>query len=76
MKSVEDGRSDINQVAIFYEAPKTTFKNRLSGCVTHDSRSQPNPYLTSSEETELTNILQNCSSIGYKKICFEDSRDL
>lgn len=53
MKAVEDG-SPINQVARDHGVPKTTLRDRLSGRIVHGSKPGPTPYLTSSEELELS----------------------
>ena len=67
MKSVQDGISGVNQAATDHGVPKTTLKDRLSGRVTHGINPGPRPYLNKTEESELSQFLKKCSSIGYGK---------
>ena len=66
MKAVEDG-SPINQAAREHGVPKTTLRDRLSGRVTHGSKPGPKPYLTGSEELELSSFIKESAKVGYGK---------
>ena len=67
MESVEKGLSGVNQAALQHGVPKTTLKNRLSGRVAHGIKPEPRPYLDKSEEKELSDFLQRCSSMDLGK---------
>ena len=64
MKAVEDG-SPVNQAARDHGVPKTTLRDRLSGRITHGSKPGPKPYLTSSEELELSSFIKESAKVGY-----------
>ena len=64
MKAVEDGLP-INQAAREHGVPKTTLRDRLSGRVVHGSKPGPKPYLTGSEEIELSNFIKESAKVGY-----------
>ena len=66
MKAVEDG-SPINQAARDHGVPKTTLRDRLSGRVIHGSKPGPKPYLSSSEELELSSFIKESAKVGYGK---------
>ena len=50
-----------------YAVPRTTLKDRISGCVEHGINSGLVPYLNKEEERELAVFLKKCASIGYGK---------
>ena len=45
--------------------PVSTLRDRISGRVIHGTKPGPRPYLSSTEETELSSFLKSCSDIGY-----------
>ena len=45
--------------------PVSTLRDRISGQVIHGTKPGPRPYLSSTEETELSSFLKSCSDIGY-----------
>ena len=47
--AVEDGICSVNQATTDHDVPKTTLKDRLSGCVTHGINPGPRPYLDKTE---------------------------
>ena len=67
LKSVSEGTMGVNRAATEYGVPRTTLKDRVSGRITHGSKSGRKPYLTHSEEKELYDYLMLCASIGYPK---------
>ena len=72
MESVEKGLSDANHAALEHGVPKNILKNRLSGHVVHRTKPGLRPYLDKSEEKELSEFLQKCSSMGmvkHEKMC-------
>ena len=56
-----------NKAAILYRVPKSTHKDRLSGCVVHGRNSGPHPYFDPSEESELNDFLVSSAECGYGK---------
>ena len=53
MEAASSGQVSRNRVADMYGVPKSTLKDRLSGCILHGSKLGPKPYLHPSEEREL-----------------------
>jgi len=47
--------------------PRSTLQNHISGCVTHDTKPGPQPYLTAEEEKSLTIHFINAAKLGYRK---------
>ena len=66
IKAVEDG-SPINQAAREHGVAKTMLRDRLSGQVIHGTKPGPKPYLTGSEELELSSFIKESAKIGYGK---------
>lgn len=66
MKAVEDG-APINKSARDHGVPKTMLRDCLSGRVIHGSKPGPKPYLTSSEELELSSVIKESAKVGYGK---------
>lgn len=56
-----------NRAADTHDVPRSTLKDRLSGCLIHGVNPGPKPYLTKDEESELADHLLKASSIGYGK---------
>ena len=54
-----------NHTAIEHEVPRMTLQNRVSGRVAYGNKSGPKPYLISSEEKEVTDILLQTAKAGY-----------
>ena len=67
MKVVASRECGINRAALDYGVPRTTLKDRLSGCVEHGRKPGPALYLNSVEEKELGDFLKSCASVGYGK---------
>ena len=67
MEAVKSGRLGVNRATEKYNVSRTTLKSRLAGRVKHSSKSGPDPYLTLSEETELTKFLMNVCKMGHGK---------
>ena len=56
-----------NKAARMYGVPPSTLKDCLSGCVVHDVKPGPTPYLTSQEEKDLADHLVLSAKVGYGK---------
>ena len=69
MEAVETGENGINRAAVDHGVPKTTLKNRLSGCVKHGKKPGPD-YLNQEEEKELVSFVKSCASIGQCFVIF------
>ena len=67
MRCVMEGELGVNRAADQFGVPRTTLKDRMSGRVTHGSKSGPAPYLTEEEEGELQSYLLSCAEVGYPK---------
>ena len=57
----------VKKAAAEYGVPTTTLRDRITGRVVHGTKPGPKPYLSSSEETELSHFLKTCTDIGYGK---------
>ena len=57
----------INQAAWDHGVPKTTLRDRLSGRVIHGSKPGPKPYLSSSDELEMSSFIKESTRVGYGK---------
>lgn len=68
MKAVVEGGLTANRAAIAFRVPVSTLKDRLTGRVQHGRNPGPRPYLTTQEESELSNFLKTCVSTGYGKL--------
>ena len=66
MSSVKNGMY-IKEAAEQHGVPTTTLRDRINGRVIHGNNPGPRPYLSMSEERELSTFLKNCSSVGYGK---------
>jgi len=64
---MKSGRLGVNRAAEEYDVPRTTLKDRIAGRVKHGSKSGLDPYLTLSQETELTEFLINVCKMGHGK---------
>ena len=51
----------------WYNVPKSTLLDKLTGRVAFGSKSGPESYLSASEEEELVAFIENCSDIGYSQ---------
>jgi len=60
-------KTNINRISKKYNVPRSTMQNRISGCVTHDTKPGPQPYLTAEEEKSLTTHLIDAAKLGYRK---------
>ena len=67
MDSALSGNMSINQAALFHGVPRSTLEDRLSERVQHGKNPGPAPYLTSSEEKELSDYLLSSAEVGYCK---------
>jgi len=56
-----------NKVVELHGVLPSTLKDRLSGCVTHDQKPGPKPYLNKQEEKTLTDHLVLAVKVGYGK---------
>ncbi len=56
-----------NKAADLYGVPRSTLKDRLSGRVSRGTNSGPVPYLSATEEEELSTRLLDTSKIVYGK---------
>lgn len=54
-----------------YQVPRATLHNRVSGKVQFGACSGHPKYLTSDEESELVDFLQNCLWIRYAQTCLQ-----
>ena len=61
------GTLSANKVANLHGIPRSTLKDRLSGCVAHGVKPGPMPYLTAEEEAELSSHLLQASDMGLGK---------
>ena len=57
----------VRKAALYYNVPKSTVGDRVSGRIQHGSVSRPPKYLTNEEEQELMRLLIRCASIGFPK---------
>ena len=55
----------LNRAAAQFGVPKTTLKDRMSGKVELGSKIGPAPYLNTTEEEELFELLIHMAKIGY-----------
>ena len=71
MQSVIDdvlsNRLKPTEAAARHGVPRSTLKDRLSGRVVHGTKPGPKPYLTATEEEELTGHLINAANMGFGK---------
>jgi len=67
MKSAKSGRLSINMAAGTHGVPQSSLKDRLSGRVEHGWKPGPSPYLSTTEESELSKYLLSCSQVGFGK---------
>ena len=67
LEEVRKGIHSINKIAALYGVPKSTLHDRISGRVTHGTKSGPAPYLNATEEKELADHLITVAKIGYGK---------
>ena len=56
-----------NKAANLHVVPRCTLKERLSGRVSHGTKSGPMPYLSVTEEAQLSTHLLDAAKIGYGK---------
>ena len=61
------GGVHIKRAAEEHGVPASTLRDRISRRVVHGTKPGPNPYLSSTEESELSSFLQSCSNVGYGK---------
>lgn len=66
LRAVSQGMG-VNRAALEFDVPRSTLGDRVSGKVTHGSKSGRMPYLTYSEEEELVKYIITCAKIGYPK---------
>ena len=52
---------------MYYQVPKSTLHNRISGKVIHGSHGGPECYLIDTKENSLVKFLYKCSSIGFAR---------
>ena len=64
MNAVKGG-GHIKRAAEEHGVPVSTLRDRISGRVVHGTKPGPGPYLSSTEEAELSSFLQPCSKVGY-----------
>ena len=74
MELAQSGVMSRNRAAEACGVPKSTLKDRLSGCVEHGCCPDPKPYLKPDEEGELTTYLLTAASIGLGKTRHEVMR--
>ena len=67
IESVQTDHMSGNKAADLHGVPRSTLKDRLSGRVSHGTKSGPVPYLSVTEEEELSTHLLDASKIGYGK---------
>ena len=66
MNAVKGG-GHIKRAAKEHGVPVGTLRDRISGRVVHGTKPGPGPYLSSTEEAELSSFLQSCSKVGYRR---------
>ena len=54
IESVQTDHMSSNKAADLHDVPRSTLKDRLSGRVSHGTKSGPVPYLSVTEEEELS----------------------
>ena len=59
------GGSSIKRAAEEHGVPVSTLRDRISGRVVHGTKPEPRPYLSTTEEAELSSFLKSCSNMGY-----------
>ena len=59
------GGSSIKRAAEEHWVPASTLRDRISGRVVHGTKPGPRPYLSTTEEAELSSFLKSCSNMGY-----------
>ena len=59
------GGSHIKRAAEEHGVPVSTLRDRISGRVVHGTKPGPEPYLSNTEEAELSSFLKLCSNVGY-----------
>ena len=67
MEAATKGTLSANKAADLHGVPRSTLKDRLSGCVAHGVKLGPRPYLTAEEEAELSSHLLQASDMGLGK---------
>jgi len=67
IESAMAGGMSGNKAAAKHGVPPSTLKDHLSGCVKHGTKPGPVPYLSQTEEKELTDHLLLASQSGYGK---------
>ena len=66
MNAVKGG-GHIQRAAEEHGVPVSTLRDRISGRVVHGTKPGPGPYLSSTEEAELSSFLQSCSKVDYRR---------
>ena len=56
-----------NKAADLHGVPRSTLKDRLSGRVVHGTKSGPKPYLSPTEEAQLSSHLIDAAKLGFGK---------
>ena len=67
LEEVKKGKYSVNRIATMYGVPRSMFKDRVTGRVTHGTKPGPCPYLTRNEEEMLAQHLVQVAKIGYGK---------
>ena len=67
INSVQTEHMSGNKAADLHGVPRSTLKDRLSGRVSHGTKSGPMPYLSVTEEAQLSTHLLDAAKIGYGK---------
>ena len=57
------GGSSIKTAVEEHGVPASTLRDRISGLVVHGTKPGPRPYLSTTEEAELSLFLKSCSNI-------------
>lgn len=63
--SAVKGGSHIKRAAEEHGVPVSTLRDRISGRVVHGTKPGPKPYLSTTEEAELSSFLKSCANMGY-----------
>ena len=66
LESVKSGNS-ISRAACEHDVPRQTLQDCVYGRVVHGSKPGPNPYLSQTEEKELSSFLVDVAKAGYGK---------
>ena len=66
IEAVKNG-SPIQRAAVEHGVPRPTLQDRVGGHVIHGSKPGPQPYLSHSEEGNLSEFLQAASQVGFPK---------